>query len=121
MSVSAGPLPSINNGNAYDIKSIPNEVKASVLKKKVVKNFGKLGCNILTKCIEASHRVSEKNSKDIFTFSSTMDCQQLFTLKKEFCKIKMAEFDLPGQIKLFKNENLCSYCKVLWSKSETTI
>lgn len=27
MSVSAGPLPSINNGNAYDVIGITNEVK----------------------------------------------------------------------------------------------
>ena len=38
--------------------------------------------------------------------------------KEDLQKLKMEDFDLIGSNKLFTNRSLCSYYKVLWSKSK---
>ena len=101
-----------------DIIGIPSEVEPDVLEEKVVNIFEKLGCNIPSNHIEACHRVSKKSATVIVKFSRRKDCQQVLAVKKDPCKIKMEDVDLPGQNKLFINKNLCLYYKVIWSKSK---
>ena len=51
------------------IISIPSEVEANALEEKVVAIFEKLGCNIPTECIIASHRISKKNPSHCQVFA----------------------------------------------------
>ena len=101
-----------------DIVAISSEVKPDDLGEKVVTIFEQLGCNILTECIDAGHRISKKNPTIIVKFSQRKDCQQVWDAKRNLRKIKMADIDLPGQNKLFINKNLCPYYKVIWAKSK---
>ena len=42
----------------------------------------------------------------------------VWQVKKDLQKMKMEDFDLPGNGKLFINRSVCPYYKVLWSKSK---
>ena len=42
----------------------------------------------------------------------------VWQVKKDPQKMKMEDFDLPGNGKLFINRSVCPYYKVLWSKSK---
>ena len=46
------------------------------------------------------------------------DCQQVWSVKKEFQKIKMTDVNLSGQNKLYIDTGLFPYYKALWSKSK---
>ena len=100
------------------IIGIPCEVKADDLEEKVVNIFEKLRCSIPPNQIEVCHRVSKKSETVIVKFSHRKDCHQVLAVKKDLCKVKMEDVDLPGHNKLFINRNLCPYYKVLWSKSK---
>ena len=101
-----------------DIVGIRSEVEADALEEKVVAIFEKLGCNILTECIEVCHRISKKNPIVIVKFLRRKDCQPVWDVKRDLRKIKMEDIDLPGQNKLFINKSLCPYYKVIWAKSK---
>ena len=101
-----------------DIIGILSEDEPDVLEGKVVNIFKKLGHNILSNNIEACNRVSKKSATVTITFSRRKDCQKVLAVKKDLCKFKMEDVGLSGQNKLFTNENLCPYYKVLWSKSK---
>ena len=77
-----------------------------------------MSCSIPPNRIEACHRVSKKSATAIVKFSHRKDCQQVLSVKKDQCKVKMEDVDLPGHNKLFINRNLCPYYKVLSSKSK---
>ena len=74
--------------------------------KEVENIFEKLGCNI------------PPNGIKFVRFSRRKDCQQVLAVKKDLQEIKIEDVDLPGQKKLFINQNCYLYYKVLWSKSE---
>ena len=101
-----------------DIVGIPSEVEADALEETVPAIFEKLGCNIPTERIEASHRMSKKNPTVTVKFSRRKNCQQVWDVKRDLRKIKMEDIYLPGQNKLFINKNICPYYKVIWAKSK---
>ena len=49
-------------------------------------------------------------------FSNRKDCQQILKVKKELRNLSMEDFDLSGTGKIFVNESLCPYYRVLWAK-----
>ena len=70
------------------------------------------------KDIDACHRVG-KQGRVIMKFLRRKDCQQVLSVKKDILKINATDLDLPNTtIKLYLNESLCPYCRVLWSKSK---
>ena len=85
--------------------------------RKRVNIFEKLGCNIPSNRTEACHRVSKKSATVVIKFSRRKDCQRALDVKKDLCKSKMDDVNLPGQNKLI-NKSLCPYYKVLWSKNK---
>ena len=90
-----------------DVIGIPSKVNADVLEEKVLNNFGKLGCDILPERIDACHRVSKKSSTVIVKLTRRKDCQQVWSVKKDFQKINMEDVNLLGQNKLFINRSFC--------------
>ena len=78
-----------------DVVGIPSEVGADVLEEKVLNIFGKLGCDIPSKRIEACHRISKKSSTVIVKFTKRKNCQQVWSVKKDLQKIKMEDVNLP--------------------------
>ena len=101
-----------------DLVSIPHEVSGEILEEKVLKIFGKLGCDISSDRFEAYHRVGRTNDTVIIKFSKRKDCQHVWSVNKDLKKLTMEDFELPGNNKLFINRSLCPYYKMLWSKSK---
>ena len=60
-----------------DIVGIPHEVSREVLKEKVLKIFGKLGCDISPDRIEACNRVGRTSDTVIVKYSKRKDCQHV--------------------------------------------
>ena len=83
-----------------------------VLKEKVHNTFGKLGYNIPPERMEACHRISKKSSTVIVKFTKRKDCQQVWSVKKDLEKAKIADVKLPCLSKLYINRSLCPYYKV---------
>ena len=101
-----------------DIVGIPHEVSREVLKEKVLKIFGKLGCDISPDGIEACNRVGRTSDTVIVKYSKRKDCQHVWSVKKGLKKLTAKDFELPGNNKVFINRSLCQYYKMLWSKSK---
>ena len=101
-----------------DIVGIPHEVSEEVLEEKVLKIFGKLGCDISPGRIEACHRVGRATVTVIVKFFKRKDCQHVWSVRKDMKKLTMEDFELPGNNKLFINRSLCPYYKMLWFKSK---
>ena len=70
-----------------DIVGIPHEVSVEVLEEKVLKIFGKLGCDISPDCIEACHRVGRTTDTVIVKLSKRKDCQHVWSVKKDLKKL----------------------------------
>ena len=96
-----------------DATDIPSEVDADVLKEKILNIFCKLGFDIPPEQTEDYHRIIKKSSTAIVKFTKRIDCQQVWSVKKELQKTKMEDANLPRQNKLFINKNLfhsTKYC-----------
>ena len=97
---------------------IPHEVSGEVLEEKVSNVFGKLGCDISPDRTEVCHRVGRTSDTVTVKFSRPKDYRHVWSIKKDLKKLTMEDLELPGNSKLFINRSLCSYYKMLWSKSK---
>ena len=66
-----------------DIVGVPDEVSGEVLEEKVLKIFGKLGCDISPDRIEACHRVGRTTDTVLVKLSKRKDCQHVWSVKKD--------------------------------------
>lgn len=101
-----------------EIVGIPSNVSHQNLENKVIEVFSKVGCNITNENIEACHRINQNSDRTIVKLSRRKDCLQMLSVKKDLQKLDMGELDLPAGTKIFVNQSLCPYYKVLWSKSK---
>lgn len=79
----------------------PSEVDADILEEKVVNIFGKSACDIPPERTEACHRISKESSTVIVKFTKRKDCQQVWSVKKDFQKMNMEDVNFPGQKKTY--------------------
>ena len=97
---------------------IPQSVPASDLEKTFSKILEKVGIGVPAKSIGACHRVG-KQGRVIVKFLRRKDCQQVLSVKKDIHKITATDLDLHiTTIKLYLNEGLCPYYRILWSESK---
>lgn len=101
-----------------EIVGIPSSVSHEDLENKVIDIFSKVGCNVANENIEACHRINQKSDRTIVKLSRRKDCLQMLSVKKDLQNLDMDELDLPAGTKIFINQSLCPYYKVLWSKSK---
>ena len=101
-----------------EIVGIPPSVSHEDLENKVIDIFSKVGCNVANENIEACHRINQKSDRTIVKLSRRKDCLQMLSVKKDLQNLDMDELDLPAGTKIFINQSLCPYYKVLWSKSK---
>ena len=101
-----------------EITGIPATIDNTQLEDKVIQVLNKVGSNISSESVEACHRISRSNDRVIIKFSRRKDCQQVLSVKKDLKNLNMADVGLPDNTRLFVNPSLCSYYKVLWSKSK---
>ena len=100
-----------------EITGIPQNIEHNQLEGKVIQVLYKVGCNISDNA-EACHRISSKSDQVIITFFRRKECQQVLSVKKDLKNLNMVDVGLPENTRLFVNQSLCSYYRVLWSRSK---
>ena len=68
--------------------------------------------------VEACHRIGKNNDRVIIKFSKRKECLQVLSVKKDLKNLDMVDIGLPENCKVFVNQSLCPYYKLLWSKSK---
>ena len=68
------------------------------------------------KDIEDCHRVGKRGTT-IVKFCKRKVSKQALNVRKDLTKLSMKDLQLTGQGKLYINQSLCPYYRVLWSKS----
>ena len=58
------------------------------------------------------------NVRVIETFTRWKNCKQIFKIKKDLRDLNMDDLDLPRDTKIYINQSLCPYYRILWSKAK---
>jgi len=66
--------------------------------------------------IEACHRI--KGGKTILKLSRRKDCMKILDNKKKLKDLNCEDVGFTSDTKLYINNSLCSYYKLLWSRSK---
>ena len=96
-----------------EITGIPQNIEHNQLEDKVIQVLNKVGCNIISDNVEARHRISSKNDRVVIKFSRRKDYQQVLSVKKDLKNLNMVDVGLPEHTRLFVNQRLYSYYRVL--------
>ena len=99
-----------------EIVGTPTSIPDNELEETFCKIVGKVGVKISDRDIESCHLVGSQGHT-IVKFSNRKDCQQLMKVKKDLSNLNLTDTDL-GNTKIFINQSLCLYYKLLWSKSK---
>ena len=70
------------------------------------------------KDFEDCHRVGKRGST-IVKFCKGKVSKQVLNVRKDLTKLSMEDLHLTGQGKLYINQSLCPYYRVLWSKNKS--
>ena len=101
-----------------EISGIPSSVNDNDLEDVVCKAITKAGVEVSDKDIEDCHRVGKRGTT-IVKFCKRKVSKQVLNVRKDLTKLSMEDLQLTGQGKLYINQSLCPYCRVLWSKSKS--
>ena len=101
-----------------EVVSIPRQVDEKDLEAKVLSIFQKVGCTIASEFIDDCHRLGKNNDRVIIKFTRTNDCKQVLQVKKDLKDLTADDLDLPRGTKIFVNQSLCPYYRILWSKNK---
>ena len=82
--------------------------------------FKKIGVDVSVDNIEACHPLkSDNKNKIIVKFSKRKDCQAVLENKKKLKNLLNEEFEVETNSKVFVNQSLCKYYKLLWSQCKS--
>ena len=110
-------MPSIQEGSVWKLHTFLVMFRTRTWNRKYSKSFNKFGCEILSRDIEASHRLTN-NDRIILKFLRRKDCDQVLSVKRDLRKVKLKDIGLRGNNSIFINPSLCPYYRMLWSKSK---
>ena len=88
------------------------------LETKVLSIFEKVGCTIVPGFIMTTIVLARIMTRVIIKFSRRKSCKQVLQVKKDLKDLSMDDLDLTKGRKNFVNQSLCSYYRILWSKSK---
>ena len=88
------------------------------LETKVLSIFEKVGCTIAPGFIMTTIVLARIMTRVIIKFSRRKSCKQVLQVKKDLKDLSMDDLDLTKGRKNFVNQSLCSYSRILWSKSK---
>ena len=80
--------------------------------------FQKVGCTIDPTFINECHLLGKNNGRVTVKFTHRKDCKQIFKVKKDLRDSNMEDLDLPRGTKIYVNQSLCSYYRILYSKAK---
>ena len=95
---------------------ILRQVDDKHLEVQVLSIFQKVGCAITPEFIDGCHRLGKNNDRVIVKFTRRMDCRQVLQVKKDWKDLTADELNLPRGTKIFVDQSLCTYYRILWSK-----
>lgn len=98
-----------------ELVGIPQSVKDDNLEEVVTQIVNKVGINITERDMQAVHRIG-KEGRTIIKFANRKDCQALLKVKRDLNKLTMEDFGFEEKNKIYVNESLCPYYRVLWAK-----
>ena len=101
-----------------EVVRLPHQLDDNQLETKVLSIFEKVGCKIDPGFIDDCHRLGMNNDRVIIKFTRRKDCKQVLQVKKDLEDSTMDDMDLPRGTKIFVNQSLCPYYRILWSKSK---
>ena len=101
-----------------EVAGIPRQVDDKNLETKVLSIFQKIGCTIDPTFIDDCHRLRKNNDRVIVKFTRRKDCKQILKVKKDLRNLDMEDLDLPRGTKIYINQSLCSYYRILWLKAK---
>ena len=102
----------------FEVVGIPRDVSSENLESKVLEVFSKVDCEILSRDIEVCHRLTN-NNRVIAKFLERKDWGQVMSVKRDLQKVKLKDIELGESNSIVINRRLCSYCRMLRSKSKT--
>ena len=79
--------------------------------------FQKIGSTFDPTFIDDCYRLGNNNGKVIVKFIRRKDGKQILKVKKGLRDLKMDDLDLPRGTKIYINQCLCPYYRILWSKA----
>ena len=97
---------------------IPRQADDKHLEAKVLSIFQKVDCTIAPEFIDDCHRLSKNSNRVIVKFTRRKDCKQVLQVKKDLKDLTADDLDLPQGTKIFVNQSLCPYYRILWSKTK---
>ena len=106
-----------SRSECLEVSGIPRDVSNENLESKVLEVFSKVVCEILSRDIEACHRLTN-NDRAIVKFLRREDCDQVMSAKRDLRKVKLEDIGLRGSNSIFVNPSLYPYYRMLWSKSK---
>ena len=98
------------------VVGIPSSVEHDQLEPILCRILHHIGVNISGDKIEACHQLDENSEKTIVKFSSRKDCEHKVGAKKDLKDLATTDLDLPARTKLYINDSLCLYYRVLWNE-----
>ena len=98
--------------------SIPRQVDDKDLEAKALLIFQKVDCTIAPEFNDDCHRFGKNKDRVIVKFTRRKDCKQVFQVKKDLKDLTADDLDLPQGTKIFVNQSLCPYYRILWSKAK---
>ena len=101
-----------------EVVSIPRQVDDKDLEAKVLSIFQKVGCTFAPEYTDDCHRLGKNNDRVIVKFTRRKDCKQVLQVKKDLKDLIADDLDLPRGTKIFVNQSLCPYYRILWSKTK---
>ena len=101
-----------------EVARIPQQVDEKNLETKVLSIFHKIGCTIDATFIDDCYRLGKNNVRVNGKFTRWKNCKQIFKIKKDLRDLNMDDLDLPRDTKIYINQSLCSYYRILWSKAK---
>ena len=101
-----------------EVARIRQQVDEKNLETKVLSIFQKIGCTIDATFIDDCHRLGKNDVRVIGKFTRRKNCKQIFKIKKDLRDLNMDDLDLPRDTKIYINQSLCPYYRILWSKAK---
>ena len=101
-----------------EISGIPESVSDNALEDKIQGVLHGIDVKVDTENIESCHHLKEKGSKAkvILKLSKRKDAEKIILNKKKLKNIDHKKIRFSSGTKVFINESLCGYYKLLWSK-----
>ena len=100
-----------------EVVGISRQVDDKHLEAKVLSVFQKVGCTTAPEFIDDCQRLGKNNDWIIVKFTRRKVCKQVLQVKKDLKDITADDLDLPRGTKIFVNQCLCPYYRILRSKT----